>query len=170
MRFKGLVTKPLIFAMGHSFYNAFNRGDSQPYRLYLASFERSKEMMTNYEVLYEAVKFGVTACASKGAKILMDEAVKQFTPENLDNTKKMCVEIAKWGGATAFGAVCAKSVSDKLEKGKAYVDAAAKLINVIKDENAKKSEPVVKDVEENKIVEIDDPELVEEETEEDFLK
>lgn len=126
-------------------------------------------MMTNMEVIYEVGKFAITAAASKGAKILVDEAVKQFTPENLDNTKKVCIEVAKWGGATAFGTVCAKSVSDKLEKGKAYVEAANKIIESIK-EGSKTAEPVVKDVEDNQIVEIDDPELVEEEDEEDFLK
>ncbi len=125
--------------------------------------------MTNMEVIYEVGKFAITAAASKGAKILVDEAVKQFTPENLDNTKKVCIEVAKWGGATAFGTVCAKSVSDKLEKGKSYVKAANKIIESIK-EGSKTAEPVVKDVEDNQIVEIDDPELVEEETEEDFLK
>ncbi len=128
-------------------------------------------MMTNIEVMYEVGKFAITAAASKGAKILVDEAVKQFTPENLDNTKKICVEVAKWGGATAFGAVCAKSISDKLEKGKAYVKAANKIVQSIKEGSDKTAEPVVKDVEDNKIVEIEDPELVnEEETEEDFLK
>ena len=127
-------------------------------------------MMTNMEVMYEVGKFALTSAATKGAKILMDEAVKQFTPENLDNTKKICVEIAKWGGATAFGAVCAKTVGDKLEKGKAYVEAANKLVQAIK-EGTKDAEPVVKDVEDNKIVEIEDPELVEnQEDEEDFLK
>lgn len=119
-------------------------------------------MMTNPEVIYEIGKFALTAAASKGAKILVDEAVKTFTPENLDGTKQVCVEIAKWGGATAFGAVCAKSVSDKLEKGKAYFDAAKKFVDVIKEENAKKSEPVVEGVEENNIVEIEEPEVVEE--------
>ena len=125
--------------------------------------------MTNMEVIYEVGKFAITAAASKGAKILVDEAVKQFTPDNLDNTKKICIEVAKWGGATAFGTVCAKSVSDKLEKGKAYVEAANKIIESIK-EGSKTAEPVVKDVQDNQIVEIDDPELVEEEDEEDFLK
>lgn len=128
-------------------------------------------MMTNMEVMYEVGKFAITAAASKGAKILVDEAVKSFTPDDLDNTKKICVEIAKWGGATAFGAVCAKSVSDKLEKGKAYVEAANKIVQMIKEGSNKTADPVVKDVEDNKIVEIDDPELVdEEEVEEDFLK
>ena len=127
-------------------------------------------MMTNIEVIYEVGKFAITAAASKGAKILVDEAVKQFTPENLDNTKKICVEVAKWGGATAFGAVCTKSITDKLEKGKAYVETANKIVNAVK-EGSKKTEPVVKDVEDNEIVEIEDPELVEDqEDEEDFLK
>lgn len=118
--------------------------------------------MTNVDAIYEVGKFAITAAASKGAKILVDEAVKQFTPENLDTTKKVCVEVAKWGGATAFGAVCTNSIVNKLEKGKAYFEAAKKFVNVVTTENAKKSEPVVKDVEENNIVEIDEPELVEE--------
>ncbi len=127
--------------------------------------------MTNMEVIYEVGKFALTSAATKGAKILIDEAAKQFTPENLDNTKKICVEVAKWGSATAFGAVCAKSVSDTLEKGKAYVETANKIVQMIKEGSNKSAEPVVKDVEDNEIVEIEDPELVDEEEDiEDFLK
>lgn len=125
--------------------------------------------MTNIEIIYEGIKLGASLSASKGAKIIMDGIVEQFTPDNLDNTKKMCVEIAKWGAATAVGTVCANSVKGKLDRGKALVESANKIIESIK-EGSKTAEPVVKDVEENQIVEIDDPELVEEEDEEDFLK
>ena len=119
-------------------------------------------MMTNMEVLYEGIKFGMTASASRGAKILIDEAVNQFTPDDLDNTKRICVEIAKWGAATAFGSVCAKSVSDKLEKGKSYVEAANKIIKSIK-EGSKPADPVIEDSSDNKddIVNIEESETVE---------
>lgn len=124
--------------------------------------------MTNYEAIYEGAKFVITAAASKGAKILVDEAVKQFTPEDLDAKKRFCVEVAKWGGATAFGAVCVKSIEGKLEKGKACIEKVNEVVKAIND-SAKNNdaEPVIKDVEENKIVEIEDPEIVEEEPEED---
>lgn len=125
--------------------------------------------MTNIEIIYDGIKLGAGFAASKGAKIIMDGIVEQFTPDDLDNTKKMCVEIAKWGGAAAFGSVCANSVKEKLDRGKALVESANKIIESIK-EGSKTAEPVVKDVEDNQIVEIDDPELVEEEDEEDFLK
>lgn len=119
--------------------------------------------MTNAELIYDIAKLAVTASASKGAKIIVDEIVENFTPEDLDNKKKACVEIAKWGAATAFGAVCAKSVGDKIEKGKACYDAVVKFVSVIKEENAKKSEPVVEGVEDNNIVEIEEPEEIEDE-------
>ena len=112
-------------------------------------------MMTNAEVIYQGVKFGMTVAASKGAKILMDEIVEQFTPENLDNTKRMCVDVAKWGGATAFATVCAKSVEDKLEKGKAYYNAAKKILNQIQ-EGKKKAEPVIETAEDINPVEIEE--------------
>lgn len=114
--------------------------------------------MTNAEIIYEAVKFGMTAAASKGAKVLMDEVVEQFTPENLDKTTKACVEIAKWGGATAFGAVCAKSVEAKLEKGKAYFTAAKKIVKQIEEEK-KKAEPVIEASADINPVEIEEDEI-----------
>jgi hypothetical protein len=118
-------------------------------------------MMTNVDVIYKGGKFILSAAASAGAKVLVDEAVKKLTPENLSAAKKFSVEVAKWGGAAAAGTVCAQAVGDKLEKSKEYVTKIVKFINVVETENAKKSEPVVKDVEENNIVEIDEPELVE---------
>ena len=125
-------------------------------------------MMTNAEVIYQGIKFGMTVAASKGAKILMDEIVEQFTPENLDNTKRMCVEVAKWGGATAFASVCAKSVEDKLEKGKAYYDAAKKILNQIQ-EGKKKAEPVIETDEDINPVEIEEEDEIPVE-DLDFLK
>lgn len=129
----------------------------------------ANKMMTNAEVIYQGIKFGMTVAASKGAKILVDEFVGQFTPENLDNTKRMCVEVANWGAATAFGTVCAKSVEDKLEKGKAYYDAAKKILNQIQ-EGKKKAEPVIETDENNNPVEIEeeDDEIPVEDL--DFLK
>lgn len=114
--------------------------------------------MTNAEVIYNGIKLGMTMAASKGAKILMDEFVEQFTPENLDNTKKMCVEVAKWGAATAFGSVCAASVEAKLEKGKAFVDAAKKIVKSIED-GKKDAEPVIETAEDINPVSIEEDEI-----------
>lgn len=122
-------------------------------------------MMTNADVIYQGVKFVATAAASKGAKTLMDEFAKQFTPENLNNTQKMCVEIAKWGGATAFGAVCAQSVEAKLEKGKACYDTVRKFMKAIEEGKKTTAEPVIEVAED-----INPVEIVEEEVEEDFLQ
>lgn len=116
-------------------------------------------MMTNAEVIYQGVKFGMTAMASKGAKILMDELVEQFTPEDLNNTARMCVEVAKWGGATAFATVCAQSVEAKLEKGKACYEGVKKILNQIQ-EGKKEAEPVIETDENNGPVEIDEDEEI----------
>ncbi len=116
-------------------------------------------MMTNAEVIYNGIKIGMTVAASKGAKILVDEFVEQFTPEDLDNTKRLCVEIAKWGAATAFGSVCAKSVEAKLEKGKACYDGVKKLFDHIQ-EIKKDAEPVIEADENNGPVEIDEDEEI----------
>ena len=89
----------------------------------------------------------------------MDELVEQFTPEDLNNTARMCVEVAKWGGATAFATVCAKSVEDKLDKGKAYYDAAKKILNQIQ-EGKKKAEPVIETDEDINPVEIEEDEEI----------
>ena len=115
-------------------------------------------MMTNAEIIYQGIKFGMMVSASKGAKILVDEFVGQFTPEDLNNTARMCVEVAKWGAATAFGTVCAKSVEDKLEKGKAYYNAARKILNQIQ-EGKKEAEPVIETDEDNNLVEIEEDEI-----------
>lgn len=116
-------------------------------------------MMTNAEVIYNGIKIGMTVAASKGAKILVDEFVEQFTPEDLNNTKIMCVEIAKWGAATAFGSVCAKSVEAKLEKGKACYDGIKKILDQIQ-EVKKNAEPVIETDENNGPVEIDEDEEI----------
>jgi transcription elongation factor Elf1 len=118
-------------------------------------------MMTNAEIIYQGVKFGMTAAASKGAKIIVDEFVSQFTPENLDNTKKMCVEIAKWGGAAAFGSLCANAVEAKLEKGKSSVKAVKKFVDMVREGkniqvNINDAKPVIDADDDNGPVEIDD--------------
>lgn len=125
-------------------------------------------MMTNAEVIYQGVKFGMTAMASKGAKILMDELVEQFTPEDLNNTARMCVEVAKWGGATAFATVCAQSVEAKLEKGKACYEGVKKILNQIQ-EGKKEAEPVIETDENNGPVEIEEEDEIPVE-DLDFLK
>ena len=109
-------------------------------------------MMTNAEVLYEGIKFGMTLSASKGAKMLMDEFVEQFTPAELDNKGRICIEIAKWGAAAAFGNICSNAVEMKLEKGKAWIVTGKKILKAIEDgKNVKidKGEVTVIDTDEN---------------------
>lgn len=110
-------------------------------------------------VIWKGTEILLTAAGSAGAKVLVEEAVKKLTPENLSTVKKYCVEVAQWGGTTAVAAVVASGIHKNVEKA----ENAYKKVNAIFEKVDVKivdAEPVIDTDEDNSPVEI------EEETEE----
>ena len=107
-------------------------------------------------VFYKGAEVILTAAGSAGTKIIVDEAVKKLTPENLNKIQSYCVEVAKWGGATAASAAVAAGIHANVEKAKKI----AEKITSIYDKAVKaEAEPVIEPTEDNNPVEIEDQEI-----------
>ncbi len=108
--------------------------------------------MTIETAIYKGAEVLLTAAGSAGTKLIVDEAVKKLTPENLNKIQSYCVEVAKWGGATAASAAVAAGIHVNVEKAKKLADK----INSIFDKVDKKAEaePVIDMDEDNSPVEI----------------
>lgn len=108
--------------------------------------------MTIETAIWKGAEVILTAAGSAGAKIIVDEAVKKLTPENLNKIQSYCVGVAQWGGAAAVSAAVGAGVHVNIEKGKKI----AEKINSIFDKVEKKTEaePVIDTDEDNSPVEI----------------
>ncbi len=113
--------------------------------------------MVNVDIIWKCTEIVLTTMGSAGAKVIVDEAVKKLTPENLNAAKKCCVEVAKWGGSTTVGMACAYGVHKNVENTKKACEKVKSIFNKKTEEDA---EPVIEATEDNNPVEI------EEETEE----
>ena len=64
-------------------------------------------MNIDISLVLTGAELAIGASASKGAKILVHEAVKQLTPENLKASEQLAVKIAEYGASVSVGAICA---------------------------------------------------------------
>ena len=111
--------------------------------------------MTIETAIWKGAEVILTAAGSAGAKVLVEEAVKKLTPENLSTVKKYCVEVAQWGGTTAAAAVIASGIHKNVEKA----ENAYKKVNAIfekVDAKVVDAEPVIDTDEDNSPVEIEE--------------
>ena len=109
-------------------------------------------------IIWKGTEVILTAMASAGAKVMVEEAVKKLTPENLTTMKKCCVEAAKWGGTTAVGSACAYGIHKNVENTK----KAYNRVKVIFEKSTEKdAEPVIEISEDINPVEIEETETEE---------
>jgi len=124
--------------------------------------------MTIETAIWKGAEVILTAASGVGTQVLVKEAVKKLTPENINKVQSYCVEVAQWGGATAVAAVVASGIHKNVEKA----ENAYKKVNAIfekVDVKVVDAEPVIDTDEDNSPVEIEE-ETEEDEPEEDFLK
>lgn len=110
--------------------------------------------MASIEVaIWKGTEVILTAMASAGAKVMVEEAVKKLTPENLTTMKKCCVEAAKWGGTTAVGSACAYGIHKNVENTKKAYNRVKAIFEKSTEEDA---EPVIEVSEDINPVEIEE--------------
>ena len=107
-------------------------------------------------VIMKGAEASVIFMSGTGAKILVEEAVKKLTPEDLTYAKQLCVNVAKWGATTSVAAVCAAGIHKKVETGTAICD---KMVSILRKEPETEevevdAEPVVEVTDESELVEV----------------
>ena len=112
--------------------------------------------MTIETVIWKGTEVILTAAGSAGAKVLVEEAVKKLTPENLSTVKKCCVEVAQWGGTTAVAAVVASGIHKNVEKAENACKKINSIFNKIDAAENVDAEPVIDTDEDNSPVEIEE--------------
>lgn len=103
-------------------------------------------------IIWKGTEIVLTVMASSGAKVIVEEAVKKLTPENLSTAKKWCVEAAKWGGTTAVGSACAYGIHKNVENVKKLADKVNSIFNDTKTD----AKPVIEVSEDINPVEIEE--------------
>ena len=112
--------------------------------------------MTIETAIWKGAEVILTAAGSAGAKVLVEEAVKKLTPENLSTVKKCCVEVAQWGGTTAVAAVVASGIHKNVEKAENACKKINSIFNKIDAAENVDAEPVIDTDEDNSPVEIEE--------------
>ena len=97
-------------------------------------------------IIWKGTEVILTAMASAGAKVMVEEAVKKLTPENLTTIKKCCVGAAKWGGTTAVGTACAYGIHKNVENTKKVYNRVKAIFEKSTEEDAESVIEVSEDI------------------------
>ena len=116
--------------------------------------------MTIETAIWKGAEVILTAAGSAGAKVLVEEAVKKLTPENLNTVKKYCVEVAQWGGTTAVAAVVASGIHKNVEKAENACKKMNSIFSKIDAAENVDAEPVIDTDENNSPIEIEETEEI----------
>lgn len=77
-------------------------------------------------MIINVIKLAVGSAASVGSGVFVNEALKQFTPENLSKTKKVCSVI----GGVMLGGIVGRASSNYAEE---MVDEGVTVVSKLKE-------------------------------------